>query len=342
MGKVLVLGYFGYVTNQLDGQTVKTRDLYRLLKDYKGSDVLFFDTQEFKRRKIALLDMLKKIISSKTLCYLPAHNNLKYIFPFVFILSKIFRIKILYFIVGGWLVEFLQDKPLYRWMLKHIEGIYSETRLMRDQLFTVYGFKNVEVFPNFRFTNFIPRDNHEEGKLKLVFLARINKMKGLDTIFSLCERIKCQYNKSQISIDFWGPLYEPDKDYFFFELSKYDFVSYKGELQPEDINSAIGQYDVMLLPTHYFTEGLPGTVLDAYMSGIPIIVSKWKHAEEFVDDGETGFIIPFENNIDRFFDIVNVLYSDDDLLKKLKKQAYIKSKLFSADTAWQILKDKLS
>lgn len=38
----------------------------------------------------------------------------------------------------------------------------------------------------------------------------------------------------------------------------------------------------MLLPTHYYTEGLPGSVLDAYMSGIPIIVSRWKHASEFV------------------------------------------------------------
>lgn len=31
--KVLVLGYFGYMTNQLDGQTVKTRDVYRLAKE---------------------------------------------------------------------------------------------------------------------------------------------------------------------------------------------------------------------------------------------------------------------------------------------------------------------
>lgn len=33
MMKILVLGYFGYQTNQLDGQTVKTRDLYRLAKE---------------------------------------------------------------------------------------------------------------------------------------------------------------------------------------------------------------------------------------------------------------------------------------------------------------------
>ena len=32
MKKVLVLGYFGYRSNQLDGQTIKTRNIMRLLQ----------------------------------------------------------------------------------------------------------------------------------------------------------------------------------------------------------------------------------------------------------------------------------------------------------------------
>lgn len=337
----LVLGYFGYKTNQLDGQTVKTRDLYQLLKN-KGVNVSYFDTQEFKYKKSSVFLLLKKMILCKTLCYLPAHNNLKYIFPVVFILSKLFRFNILYFVVGGWLVEYLEKKPLHRWMLKHIDGIYSETRLMYDSLIYKYGYKNVEIFPNFRFTDFIPKKYHEEGKLKMVFLARINKMKGLDTLFSLADRIKTYYIENQITIDFYGPIYEPDRDYFFSGLAKYSFLNYKGELQPSYINEVIEQYDIMLLPTHYFTEGLPGTVLDAYMSGIPIIVSKWKHAEEFVDDGETGFIIPFENNNDVFFDRIKLLYSDTDLLDKMKANAFLKSKCFTSESAWQIIRNKLS
>ena len=38
MSKVLVLGYFGYQTNQLDGQTVKTRDVYRLAKELRQNE----------------------------------------------------------------------------------------------------------------------------------------------------------------------------------------------------------------------------------------------------------------------------------------------------------------
>ena len=49
--KNLVLGYFGYRINQLDGQTVKTRDLFRLLKEHEGNNTVFFDTQEFQYKK---------------------------------------------------------------------------------------------------------------------------------------------------------------------------------------------------------------------------------------------------------------------------------------------------
>lgn len=335
--KNLVLGYFGYRTNQLDGQTVKTRDLFRLLKEHEGNNTVFFDTQEFQYKKTSVFLLLKHLVRCRILFYLPAHNNLRYIFPVIFVLSKIFRFRILYFVVGGWLVEYLSTKPLHRWMLKRINGIFTETVLMKNSLHEQYGFSNATQFPNFRFTSFIPREFHEEGRLKLVFLARINKMKGLDVVFSLASHIINRQLTKRILIDFYGPIYQPDKDYFFEELGKYDFVAYKGELQPEQINETIEKYDVMLLPTHYYTEGLPGSVLDAYMSGIPIIVSNWKHATEFVKEGETGFIIPFENGEKVLQEKIEFLLWNSEVLSQMKKKAYTESIKYTSSKAWEII-----
>ena len=281
--------------------------------------------------------LLRKLVACRVMFYLPAHNNLKYIFPVIFVLSRIFRFRILYFVVGGWLVEYLSNKPLHRWMLKRIDGIFTETLLMKNSLENRYGFANVVLFTNFRFTSFVPREYHEEGKLKLVFLARINKMKGLDVLFYLADYILKNQLDDRVSIDFYGPIYQPDKDYFFGELKKYGFLAYKGELQPERINETIVKYDVMLLPTHYYTEGLPGSVVDAYMSGIPIIVSKWKHAGEFVRDGETGFIIPFENGEDVLCEKVKLLLEDSELLREMKKKACEGSSRFTSDNAWNVI-----
>ena len=51
MNKILVLGYFGLQTNQLDGQTVKTRDLYRLVSQ-EFDNVEYYDTEDFKINKL--------------------------------------------------------------------------------------------------------------------------------------------------------------------------------------------------------------------------------------------------------------------------------------------------
>ena len=333
----LVLGYFGYRTNQLDGQTVKTRDLFRLLKEHEGNTIDSFDTQEFQYKRTSVFRLLRKLAACRILFYLPAHNNLKYIFPVIFVLSRMFRFRILYFVVGGWLVEYLSNKPLHRWMLKRIDGIFTETLLMKDSLENRYGFANVILFTNFRFTSFVAREYHEDGKLKIVFLARINRMKGLDVVFYLADYILKNQLDDRVSIDFYGPIYQPDKDYFFGELKKYDFLAYKGELQPERINETIERYDVMLLPTHYYTEGLPGSVVDAYMSGIPIIVSQWKHAVEFVRDRETGFIIPFETGEDALCEKVELLLEDSELLREMKKKACEEGSRFASDNAWNVI-----
>ena len=336
MSKILVLGYFGLNTNQLDGQTVKTRDLYRLVCE-SFDCVNYYDTEDFKYSKLSIFKMFWKVVTSRTIVYLPAHNNLKYIFPLVFILSKVFATKIHYFVVGGWLREFLQHLPIHRFMLKHIEGIHAETIKLKDELEGYYDFKNVDVFPNFRFFKFNPSRESTE-KLRLVFMARVNRMKGLDWIFDLAEYILLNDLSSKVSITFYGPINEGDRGYFETELSKYDFAEYKGVLQPSEIYETLNNYDVMLLPTHYYTEGLPGSVVDSYISGIPVIVTDWKHAKEFVDDGKSGFIVPFDNGEMDLIKCVNTLIEDRELLSDLQMGALAKRMGFMPPSVEFILK----
>lgn len=326
MDKLLVLGYLGYNTNQLDGQTVKTRGLYELAcKEY--NNVHYYDTEDFKFNKLSIFMMLWQVISSRTIIYLPAHNNLKVIFPIIFVLSKIFRTKIHYFVVGGWLREFIANLPLHRFMLRHISGIHTETQRLKSELETYYNFKNVDVFPNFRFFDFQPSRSTSD-KLRVVFMARVNKMKGLDWIFNLAEYITLNQLEDKISLSFYGPIHLEDKGYFEAELSKYSFAEYKGILHPTEIHQTLSNYDVMVLPTHYFTEGLPGSIVDAYISGIPVVVTEWKHSHEFIEDEVSGYIIPFENGENVLIDRILKLHNDRDLLRELQVNTLEKRKQF--------------
>lgn len=338
--EICVLGAFGFRFPSYDGQTIKTQNLLTLLQD-KGVNVGYFDTQDFKVNKLSVLRMGWKVMTCKMLYYLPAQNNLTYLFPIIYWLSRVFHTRIHYFVVGGWLVELLADKPRHRRKLSKITGIHCETQFMKSTLEKEYGFNNVDVFPNFRINDFHPKAHHEENKLRLVFMARIIKMKGLDLMFELENKIIERGLQEQISIDFYGPQQNDDGDveYFNINLAKYPYMNYYGPLVPEDIYTTLEKYDVMLLPTHFYTEGLPGSILDAYISGIPVIVTKWKHATEFVDDGKSGIIIPFEDDGSALFAAVIRLFEDTALLNQMKGFAQEKWHEFSSEKAWELIQN---
>ena len=329
MKRILVLGYFGYLTNQLDGQTVKTRDVYRLATEQSGDySVDYFDTQDLKKNKLLVLRMFWKVIHCDTLFYLPAQNNLKVFFPIIFVFSRLFKFNIHYFVVGGWLREYLTKLPIHRFMLSRINGIHAETKRLKNELEDYYGFNNVDIFPNFRFFEFNPKSSESE-KLRIVFMARVIKQKGLDWIFDLADYISAYKLQDKYSITFFGPETDEEKEYFESNVAKYEFVEYRGSLQPEEIHETLSKYDVMLLPTHFYTEGLPGSIVDAYISGIPVIVTEWKHSHEFVDDGKSGFIVPFENGKQQLIDRVLSLETDRILLRNMKANALIKRREFA-------------
>ena len=324
----MLLGYLGHNSNQLDGQTIKTRNVYRLVKEQVEGYVDYYDTEDFKFNKLSIFKMFWKVIRCHTLFYLPAHHNLKYIFPVIYILSVIFGVRIHYFVVGGWLREFIMSLPVHRYMLGHIAGIHVETQRLKNELETYFHYDNVDIFPNFRFFDFNPQRIDSE-KLRIVFMARVNRMKGLDWIFQLAKTIVENHLQKRFSITFYGPVFTEDKAYFEENISKFDFIEYKGAIEPSEVYNTLNNYDVMLLPTHYYTEGLPGSVVDAYISGIPVIVTAWKNSQEFVDDGVSGFIVPFENGQNELIDKVLLLEKDRTLLHQLQVNALQKRKEFA-------------
>lgn len=336
--QICVLGAFAFRKPHYDGQTIKTRNLLTLLQN-NNVDIDFFDVQDFKANKLLVFSLFWKMIHCKNLYYLPAQNNLIFLFPVIYFLSKIFGFQIHYFVVGGWLVEILENKPRHRKQLSKIAGIHCETQFMKKALEMDYHFTNVDVFPNFRINDFVPTAHHDDGKLKLVFMARIIKMKGLDLIFKLGDYLIEKGLQDTISIDFYGPQQNHDDDIAYFEtnLVKYGFMRYLGPLDPTNIYITLEKYDAMLLPTHFYTEGLPGSILDAYIAGIPVIVTKWKHATEFVDDGESGIIIPFEDDGTELVGAVMKLFENTTLMNQMKRKAQRKWHEFSSDKAWELI-----
>lgn len=337
MKSILIIGAFGYKKNSLDGQTIKTRNVYEALS--KKYTVTIFDTQDIKEDKLKLFKLLFLTIKYKYIMYAGAQNNLKFFFPLLFILSKIRNGKIVYVTIGGWLYDFLKSKnKVYTYMIKNIKFILVETNYLKESLKSL-KINNVNIIPNFRITpNYEININKDTDTLNIVFMARIVKEKGIYLIFEMLEKYISQKNSfnRKIKIDFYGQIAEKDKNEFNLNIKKFNTITtYQGVLQPKDIYSKLTQYDLLLLPTFYPGEGFPGTILDAYLCGLPVIATRWKQIPEFVDERETGFLI--EYNSDQLLDKINLLSNDKSLLQKMKNKAYQKSKQYSPEVGLKTL-----
>lgn len=334
---ILVIGNFGFRKNQLDGQTVKTRNVYRLFSE-NFDNVIHFDVQDLEFNRYSIFKLFSLILKSKKIIYLPGINNLKTLAPFLSFYVFLKGVKIDYFVVGGWLSKFLEENPRYINILSKFNVIYVETDFLVKKLKGI-GLNNVSWIPNFRFHNFLSnKSSYESSKLKVVFMARVMKEKGVDVIFEGLKTFS-QFANESLEIHFFGQIHEDYCDRFYSELNNCSVVSYEGVLDPNEIYSVLSRYDVLILPTFYEGEGFPGTILDAYISGIPVISTKWKQIPEFIEDGKTGFLVEVKNTFQLFEKLI-FLHQNRKVLNDMKLYAKEKSEKYSVEKALLIIKNK--
>ena len=336
--RILVFGNFGYLKNDLNGQTVKTRSVYNLLNKNLIGNVYSFDTSSlyFKKRKVFIF--IRELIRCNKLVYIPALKNLKYLLPIIYCLSKLFFFKIIHIPVGGRHNDFLKKNRIHRFLLSKIEVNLPETKKEVNELNLKFNYINVDYLPNFRIHNYMPQIVENKTKFfRICFMARVTPLKGIDAIIRLSNWLLLNpVQDKEIIIDLYGPIEEGYKDVFFNKIKNITMLNYLGVVQPTDVYSTFSNYDLSVLPTKYPGEGFPGSVLDSYTSAVPVIVSKWRHLPEFVKHGKTGFIFNLDNE-EEFYNYVKYLILNPKIVYNMKLNAFEESKLYSEKTAWEIL-----
>lgn len=336
---ILVIGYFGYVTNQIDGQTIKTREIFALLHDRCSGSVDYCDTQALRSKPLTIISVMNKVRKADIIVYLPGKNNLIYLLDLIWLFANK-RTKFIYPVVGGWLSDFIEGKTKLIRRLKTFAFIGVETLSLKSKLINKYGFTNVDILTNFRSFKYHPTITEKsaiDNGLNIVFMARVSHTKGVDTIFDVAELLKAD-GVNDVTITFYGKIESGYESVFFSRIDKLNQIcTYGGLVQPADVYKTLNQYDLLVLPTFYEGEGFPGSIVDSYKSGLPVIVSRWKDLPEFVEDGKTGFLVE-PNNSSQIYKIILYLKRKHQKLYELKQKAYSKSYEFGSEKAWNILK----
>lgn len=339
--KVGIIGHFATGKVLTDGQTVKTQNVCQELTRVYGKEELFtVDTYNWKKSPLSLLlNCIRALSRCDNIIILPAKNGIKVFVPLLVFLNKFYKKRLHYILIGSWLYELLlKNKHLIKKVSK-FNAVYVENKVLMQQLKTLklnnlylmYNFKNITpIKPE----NIKPTD---KNNIKLCIFSRIMYEKGIEDAITCVEKISKDYKNRKINLDIYGPIDSKYVENFQLIISKCSKnIRYCGIVPSGESVDTIKNYDILLFPTRFKTEGIPGTILDAYAAGVAVLASKWDNSTEIIENDKTGVLFEIFDEKD-FYLKLKYLLENPQKINDLKRCALMKYQDYIPSEAVKIL-----
>lgn len=96
-----------------------------------------------------------------------------------------------------------------------------------------------------------------------------------------------------VQFHFYGAIDRSYEGEFMRRVDNQGNVTYHGvfDSRLEDPAAEMGGYDVHLLPTSYGNEGVPGSIVESKLAGIPTIATRLRWIPDMIEDGVDGILI---------------------------------------------------
>ncbi|OUL59879.1 glycosyltransferase family 4 protein [Flavobacterium sp. AJR] len=210
------------------------------------------------------------------------------------ILAKILRIDVITFI-HGWDEEYVRKlikKPsLFKFVYNKSAFIYVLSSSFKEQLLEV-GITCPILLTTTKVDDKLIKDfdiDQRTGKINnILFLARIEREKGVLITINAFIILKAKYDWLTLTIVGSGGFLNEAKEY----VSKKNIndVSFTGPLYGMDVAKEFSKSEIYILPTTH-GEGMPTSVLEAMVFGLPIITRPVGGLNDFFDTKEMGSLI---------------------------------------------------
>lgn len=296
--KIGVIGRFGGPENMVDGQTVKTKNLGMLLEEKCGISVIKADTYYFRKNNVKLLlDTLRCMVVCRHVFLMVSVNGMNFYLRFLYYLNKLTRKHIYHYIIGSELLDMVSKNPKLVKYLNALDANWFEydsgTAFLRKK-----GVRNVSTLKNFKLIKPVDEAgpyHRTDGIFHFCTFSRVMEEKGITEAIETVARVNADAGKTVAALDIYGPIDGKYEGSFERLLQDHrDCVSYKGVVNSTDSVAVLKDYYALLFPTRWPGEGVPGTLIDAFAAGIPVIASDWNANREVIAHGCQGLLYPNE------------------------------------------------
>ena len=329
---VCVVGNYGNGDKLTDGQGIKTLELYNsLVKRFGQKEV--YRVNLYKPNRIVIgCKLLLALIRCKNVIVLVSKNGRKTVIPLLVYMNKLFHRNIFHSLIGSTTHQTLDENHKYIDIYNAITGNWSETytekKLLEDR-----GLTNVTVVKNFKNIKVLDQGDlvySSSAPFKICTFSRVEQLKGIGNIVRIVNRINENYGKCMCKLDIYGQVMERYKDEF--EELKKDFgesIRYKGIVDFDKSVDIIKGYYLTVFPTLYYTEGIPGTILDSFAAGVPVLSSEWESCFDIMND-RVGITYSF-NNDEALYEKLCYAIENPEVINAMKTECIKEAKKYSSD-----------
>ena len=295
MKRVALIASVGFGESSSSGQIIRSRILLdQLRKHYGDRGVYLINTSDYKRRFLAILfRTVWSVLCCDCYIIMLSGSGRRVFFPILTRFKKWFRKHLFNNIIGGDYGLFLQKNPRFVAYSNAFDVNWVQMPSMKKEV-EHEGVRNVEVLPNSKPLVILPPEALPavvEKPYRFCTFSRVTKEKGIEDAIRAIEEINRKAGETVAELTIYG---KPDEDYAktFEEIMRgvSSAVHYGGVVVFDETTEVLKDYYMLLFPTVFYGEGFPGTILDAYASGLPVIASDWKFNPELIREGKTGFV----------------------------------------------------
>ena len=345
MSKIAIIGHFGGKENITDGQTVKTRILYDELSKDSNCHIKIVDTYYKNSRPVRLfLHVIYTLISTRKIIVLLSGNGMRFFFPLLFSSSRVFHTEVYHDVIGGNLDKYIAENYKFVKYLNSFKRNWVETEDLKKRVET-YGVINCEVIPNFKRLKTISNGEvtlQKDPPFRFCTFSRVMKEKGIEDAIDAVESINNEKKEIICTLDVYGLIDPAYKEAFQEKLSvSSNAISYCGVVEFDKSVETIRDYYALLFPTTWRGEGFPGTIVDAFFAGLPVIATDWNSNSEIIKNLQNGIIYP-NNKMKSLIDCIKWIILHTEEHHEMKVECMNSAKRYKPDIYIELIKQEMN
>lgn len=322
--------YIGSFPPVYGGVTIKNKYLFDALS--QELDIRKIDMNRVKRGSVKeVLHLAWALLTGKQFVIgLAGQKNRRMFTGFLSALKRNAMARSVLIVMGGSVDDVVAAGPDFLQKANCYRRIFVELPAMEQKL-TAAGLTNAAIYPNGRPRPQNPVSLAPAGEtLRCVFFSIIRPEKGVDLILEAAKQLP------QVQFHFYGEIQPSYEDTFRTGLEGKPNLFYHGVFtgSSEDVYQELGQYDLLLLPTRWKGEGLPGILIEAKIAGVPAIVTDHNYNREIVVHGTDGIVLE-ENTADALCATLALLDADRAQLQRMKQESRTTAEKYLIDVCVQ-------